>query len=299
VGRVVPGVGVAGTMTLAMVWAADLWQGPARAKFLGRQGAAMSVGGIVVMLGGGALATLHWRGAFAVYLAVIPIAVLALTTLAPHARAVMARQRAETNGPVHEPFPWLALVLVGGLALAFMAMFYVLPTRLPFLLQNLGVESPLATAAIMACMTLASGPGALSYGRIRRHILAMAVFALSFVLMGLGMLIISQATGPGLVVAGTLVAGLGMGPAMPNDTTYLMAYVPPTQRGRASGLLTTAFFAGQFAAPLVAAPLVVAYTLPGAFAALGLAQVVLAIGLATAAVARLGAMPVQAASAQV
>ena len=34
-GRLLLGFGVAGTMTLAMTWAADLWQGPARARFLG------------------------------------------------------------------------------------------------------------------------------------------------------------------------------------------------------------------------------------------------------------------------
>ena len=298
IGRVVLGVGVAGTMTLAMVWATDLWQGPARAEFLGRQGAAMSFGGIVVILAGGALAVLHWRGAFAVYLLVLPIAVLALTTLAPHAKAVRARQRAEA-ARVHEPFPWLALLLVGGLAFAFMAFFYVMPTRLPFLLHDLGTTNTLVTAAIMASITLASIPGALNYGRIRKHMSAMAVFAMSFSLLGTGMVIISQATGPGLVVVGALVAGLGLGPAMPNYTTYLMAFVPPTQRGRASGLLTTAFFAGQFAAPLVAAPLVSAYSLPGAFGALGLAQLVLAAGLAVAAAARLGAMPAPVPSAQV
>jgi MFS family permease len=44
-GRAVLGLGVAGTMTLAMTWGADLWHGEARARFLGRQGAAMSVGG--------------------------------------------------------------------------------------------------------------------------------------------------------------------------------------------------------------------------------------------------------------
>ncbi|MFN7051914.1 MAG: MFS transporter, partial [Gemmobacter sp.] len=44
-GRMLLGFGVAGTMTLGMAWAADLWQGEARAKFMGLQGAAMSGGG--------------------------------------------------------------------------------------------------------------------------------------------------------------------------------------------------------------------------------------------------------------
>ena len=168
-GRVLLGLGVAGTMTLSMAWAADLWQGPARARFLGLQGAARSGGGIVVMLGGGALATLHWRGAFAVYALVLPIAIFAYLMLAPHARARAAKQAAgrgtaAARGPT-EAFPWRAYALVGPLAFVFMASFYVMPTRLPFLLSDLGVHNAALTGAIMASTTLASMPGRCFTGR--------------------------------------------------------------------------------------------------------------------------------------
>ena len=83
IGRVILGLGVAGTMALAMTWGSDLWQGPARARFMGLQGASMSAGGIVVMLLGGAAAAVHWRGAFAVYGIVIPVVIVALIALAP------------------------------------------------------------------------------------------------------------------------------------------------------------------------------------------------------------------------
>jgi fucose permease len=58
-----------------------------------------------------------------------------------------------------------------------------------------------------------------------------------------------------------------------------MAAVPPDLRGRASGLLTTAFFAGQFASPLVSAPLVARFGLEGAFEVLGVVIVVVGAGL--------------------
>ncbi|NUB43082.1 MFS transporter [Fertoebacter nigrum] len=288
-GRAVLGAGVAGTMTLAMAWGADLWQGPARARMMGIQGAAMSFGGIVVMLLGGALATLHWRGAFSVYLLVLPIAALGLVMLAPHARqlrATRATARAEGRAKTTEAFPWAIFAFVGSLAFVFMAIFYVMPTRMPFLLEQLGVSNTFLIGAIMATLTLASMPGALSYGWLRRFVGPMTIFAASFALMGLGMVVISQAGGVAGVVIGTLIAGAGMGPSMPNYTTYFMGHVPASQRGRASGLLTTAFFAGQFAAPLVAAPLVVAFGLQGTFEALGLAQIVLGAGLGVAVLNR-------------
>jgi MFS family permease len=283
VGRLVLGVGVAGTMTLGMAWAADLWQGPARARFLGQQGAAMSGGGIVVMLLGGALATLHWRGAFAVYALVLPIGALALSMLAPYARKLNTDRAVRAASPqsavVADAFPWRAYAFVGTLAFVFMTTFYIVPTRLPFLLHDLGVNSPAIVGAIMASMTLVSIPGALSYGRIRGFLSPISIFALSFALMGSGLFVISQATSMGMVVIGVVLAGIGMGPSMPNYTTYFMGFVPPSQRGRASGLLTTAFFAGQFASPLVTAPLVAAYGLPGAFGIVAIALVVLAAGL--------------------
>ncbi|MDQ1847868.1 MFS transporter [Gemmobacter fulvus] len=282
-GRLVLGFGVAGTMTLSMAWAADLWQGAARERYLGWQGAAMSGGGIVVMLLGGALATLHWRGAFAVYALVLPIAAFALVMLAPHARRLRAERglRVATPSRVEGAFPWRAYAVVGPLAFLFMAAFYVMPTRLPFLLGEIGISNTLAVGALMASMTVAQMPGALLYGRIRRFLSPMAIFAMSYVLMGLGVLIIAQAQGPGLVVAGALVAGIGMGPSLPNYTAYFMGFVPAAQRGRASGLLTTAFFAGQFASPLISAPLVLAYGLRGAFdvMALGLMALGLMLGL--------------------
>jgi MFS family permease len=105
---------------------------------------------------------------------------------------------------------------------------------------------------------------------------AIAVFGWSYVLMGAGIVIVALADGALGMCIGVLVLGAGMGPSMPNYTTYFMATVPPDLRGRASGLLTTAFFAGQFASPLVSAPLVVWFGLEGAFEVLG--AVIIAVG---------------------
>ena len=277
-GRIVLGVGVAGTMVLASTWAADLWQGPARERYLGMQGAAMSAGGIVVILVGGALATLHWRGAFATYLLVVPVTLLALSTLRPHALARAGRPRA--TGPSDEGMPWRAFAFVGTLGFLFMTIFYVMPTRMPFRLSEIGIHNPLAVAGVMSMMTVASVPGALAYGRIRRHLSVMTIFALSWALMAVGMGIVATSQGVGAMALGAAVMGLGMGPSMPNYMTYWMNVVPPMLRGRASGLLTIAFFSGQFASPLVSAPLVAQWGLGGAFGVLALAEGVLAAGLA-------------------
>ena len=280
VGRLALGLGVAGTMNLGMTWASDLWQGPARARFLGRQGAAISVAGIVFMLLGGALASLHWRGAFAVYALILPIAALAWLVLGPQARAMAAgRERPQASRASTERFPWAAYAFIAPLAFLFQVAFYVTPTRLPFHLEALGTTSPLVVGALMAALVTVSAPVSLMYGRIRAWFSAMVIFGCSFVLIGASFLAHALATDWQGVLLGSLIGGLGMGISMPNYTTWFMARVPASMRGRASGLLTTAFFLGQFASPLASAPLVATFGLAGTFAAVGIGLVVLGLGL--------------------
>jgi MFS family permease len=135
----------------------------------------------------------------------------------------------------------------------------------------------------MASLTLAMMPGSLAYGRVRRHLSPMAIFALGFGMMGLGMAVISASGSLLGAWLGVMVGGLGMGPMMPNFVTYFMGFVPRAAQGRASGLLTTAFFAGQFAAPLLAAPLVLAFGLDGTFLALAAILAVVSLALAARA----------------
>jgi MFS family permease len=295
IGRLALGLGVAGTMNLGMTWASDLWQGPERARFLGMQGAAISGAGIVFMLLGGALASLHWRGAFAVYILILPIAALAFLALAPHARRIRdERSRPQTIRSTDDRFPWAAYAFIAPLAFLFQAAFYITPTRLPFHLETLGVHSPMVVGALMAALVTVSAPVSLMYGRIRARLSAMTIFGLSFVLIGLGFVSHSLATDWHGVLAGSLIAGLGMGISMPNYTTWFMARVPASMRGRASGLLTTAFFMGQFASPLVSAPLVAWFGLAGTFAAVGIALVALGVGLWVANTLRPEPTPLEA-----
>ncbi|MGL4234952.1 MFS transporter [Tabrizicola sp.] len=277
-GRLALGLGVAGTMTLGMTWASDLWQGAERARFLGLQGAAISVAGIVFMLFGGLLASLHWRGAFAVYALILPVAALALMALAPYARRLQAERTAPAKGGT-ERFPWAAFAFIGTLAFLFQAAFYLTPTRLPFHLEALGTTSPLIISALLAAQVMVSAPVSLKYGQIRQRLSAMTIFGLSFGLIGAGFLIHALADDWRGVLAGAVIVGFGLGISMPNYMNWFMARVPVSMRGRASGLLTMAFFLGQFASPLVSAPLVAWFSLAGAFAAVGGALVVLGLGL--------------------
>jgi MFS family permease len=272
-GRLVLGVGVAGTMTLAFTWASDLWQGAARARFLGRQGAAVSAGGIAFMLLGGMASSVHWRGAFAVYALVLPVAGFALWAL----RDARGSGTAEPQGGVPGGFPLRAYAFVATLAFLLMVGFYMVPTRLPYVLRAMGVANPAHAGAIMATTTLIALPFSLAFGRIRARFPAVALFGWSLGMIGLGLCIISVAQQPVTVVVATMAIGSGLGLAMPNAMSWFMAQVPANWRGRASGLLTMAFFTGQFASPLISALLVAHQGLAASFAIEGSALMAVAL----------------------
>lgn len=279
VGRILLGIGVAGTMTIATMLAAEFWTGQARVQFMGRQAAAISAGGIVFLLLGGFLAELSWRGPFLIYLLALPFALLAWTLL-PKRKGQASRTSDKT------PLDWAVIARIGSLAFFTMTMFYIIPTRLPFLMAEIGITSPSASGVAIAAVTATSIVSALGFPRLRARLSPVAIFGISFLLMALAYGLIATATGLPQVMAGTLIAGLGLGATMPNQNSWLMAEVPEAARGRAAGILTTLVFAGQFAAPLVAGGLASIISLSAVFALFALALAAVGLTLFTAGLLR-------------
>ena len=53
-----------------------------------------------------------------------------------------------------------------------------------------------------------------------------------------------------------VIAGIGFGLYVPNHSAWILAVVSPKRRGVGVGIVTTAMFLGQFAAPIVAVPVI-------------------------------------------
>ncbi|MEM8572697.1 MAG: MFS transporter [Pseudomonadota bacterium] len=260
-GRFLLGVGVAGTLTIATQIAADHWHGPDRARFIGWQGAAISACGILSLLAGGALAELSWSAPFGIYLIALPVAVFAWRALP---RRTGTSERVQTAGKVAS-FPLRLLALTGGLIFLTMVFILLAATRLPFLLNDIGITSPGLIGVTLALMTVASFPGGFFYGHIRTRFEPPMIAAAALVLMGTGFVLIAQAQALPLVIAGILTTGAGLGMIIPNQNVWLMAHVPETARGRASGLMTMLLFGGQFASPFVSAAVPTFTDLTGVF----------------------------------
>ena len=101
---------------------------------------------------------------------------------------------------------------------------------------------------------------------------------LAFGLSGVGIVGMGLAATVPLVIASAVVTGLGNGLLLPSLLTWALGSLGFEQRGRGTGVWTSAVFIGQFVCPLVV------LALSGAVRGLGSALVVVgAVSLATAA----------------
>lgn len=263
--RVALGLAVAVLMTGATALIGDTFHGRAREAFMGVQASFMGFGGVVFLTLGGALADVHWRAPFAIYLASLLVLVLMGAIL-------REPDPSEPNGRAHGPQappagPEVPPVLLYALAALTFATFYQTPTLMPFRLEEMGLEDRALGGAIIATLPLTAAVSALFYGRVRRHLSAPGIMAAGFSLFGAGYLGVAHATSPYVAWAWLAASGAGLGWTMPNLSVWLLSIVPAGRRGRAVGGLTAGVFIGQFIAPVAAQPVVAMAGLSGAFAA--------------------------------
>ncbi|MGH8876516.1 MAG: MFS transporter [Stackebrandtia sp.] len=255
VGRFVLGLGIALIMTSATALIGDLFDEAARQKLLGQQFAATTAGGVIFLLGGGALASLDWRAAFLIYTvgAVMIAPVLAFIPIVRTGAAERSESASDVSATAR-----LGTWLIAPVAAMFaaQALFYILPTQLPGMMQDEFGLGPFAAAMVIAVMSLAMAPSSLAYRHLKRLGSSAMLVAISFVFSAAGFALLALADQVWLVVAGLLVLATGMGFSGPNISNWIVSTAPAAVRGRATGMLTTGLFLGQFLSPIATQPLI-------------------------------------------
>lgn len=275
VGRAALGLAVGGIMTATTALVGDFFQGPARDRYMGLQQAFVGIGGTIFLTGGGFLAEVHWRGPFLIYTVAVLLLPAAIAFL-PEPRRV--RHAAPVAGEGTLGGRKIALLGVLFLAAAVnMIAFYMIPTQLPFYLEELGFGAPSLAGAAIGAGQIVGVVSALAFAPFRRLLGIMGVFCLGFVSAGLSFLLLSTAESYASVIVAMAVSGICMGTIMPNFAAAAMLLAPPALRGRISGLLVSGIFIGQFLSPIVSQPLIGARGYDGAYAIVGV--VVLVFGV--------------------
>ena len=186
----------------------------------------------------------------------------------------------EAKGP-DEGFGPPRRTIAGVYAIAFAAMvfFFVFPVQLPFHLTALGAASNTQIALALALQTLVSVIVALRYQRLQARLSHRGIFAIVFVTLGAGHLIVAATPTFALVILGSMIAGLGLGLLAPNLGAMVALTVPARVRGRAMGGLTAAVFLGQFSSPLVLQPVLQQSGIVATFWVAGIGSLVAAVVL--------------------
>jgi MFS family permease len=171
----------------------------------------------------------------------------------------------------------VGVTLLGGL------IFYILIVELSFKLDDIGVTSTATIGAASAVASLGTAAGAFLFGRLARLGAAVMV-PLAFALSGIGLAGLALAPAVPVVVVCAVVTGFGNGLLLPAMLTWALGSLTFEQRGRGTGIWTSALFIGQFICPLAV------LGLGGAISGLNSALLVLgAVALIAAAGVRLSA----------
>ncbi|WP_114417912.1 MFS transporter [Marinospirillum perlucidum] len=275
--RALLGIGVAGIMGLATTLIGDYFSGQERQSFMGLQGSFMALGGVVFVNLGGLLALWSWRANFLIYLFSLVVLLLAWLYLRePGQSEDQEAGEQETSGG----FPLARVLPVYCLGFVAMALFYLLPAQMPFLLAERFAANSLETAWVIAVSTLSGAVAGFLFGRIKNLISHALIYALALVLFGVGYWLVAEVASYPLLLLAVLMSGFGAGLTFPAGNHWLLTLAPLAYRGRVMGGFSSVFFMGQFLSPLLAAPVEAYSGLEGVFRtaawlALGLALLLL------------------------
>jgi MFS family permease len=273
VSRVLVGLTEAAIMTCCTTLLADYFHGSQRDRYFGLQVVFTTVAATLFFALGGALGAENWRTPFWLYAVSLPLAYFAARSIwqpAPQAQVRTGKLPA---------LPWRQLAAPVGVTLLGGLVFYVLIVELSFKLDDIGVDSPATIGAVSAVASLGTAVGAFLFGRLAKLGPATLV-PLAFGVSGLGLIGLALAPSVPLVVVTAVVTGFGNGLLLPSLLTWALGALTFEQRGRATGVWTSALFIGQFVCPLVVLGLSGALTgLAAALAVLGAVAVVAAVGV--------------------
>lgn len=269
VGRAVLGFAVALIMTSSTALIGDYFEEKARHKFMSKQGLAVGIGGILFITAGGLLAQMHWSYPFAIYF--IPLLFFPLLF-----KSLYEPERSKKTAEAELEVKLLPVYLTGFFV---MVLFYMLPTQLPYLIVNeLGGKAQTVGFVIATAMTF-NALTSMQYSKIKARLSYMQIYAATFLLFAIGLFFISQARNIAGLFWATTPIGMAFGLLLVNTNAWFLSLVPPSKRGRASGLLTSSFFLGQFASPLLFEPIVAKYDIQGLFLIISVVSVFVSAAL--------------------
>lgn len=245
--RCVVGIAEAGVMTASTALICDYFDGQRRAHWLSVQFGSAAVVSTVCFVLAGFLGGYGWRAPFLAYGATalfIPLVLLII--FEPSATGMYSVSRVSASGKLFTP----RFIACLGLTLLFGVLFYITPVHISLVFNARGFTDPQTLGLASAVGSVGLVTGATLFRLLSQRaigaLLGLAMFAQA---IGFAVLYTQPALSSGIV--GMFVNNVGCGISLPLVLAFTMSRLGNDNRGRASGVWTSAFFVGQFACPLV------------------------------------------------
>jgi len=260
--RFMLGIAIATLMIVSTSLIGDYFQGEARHKFMGQQGAFISLGGVVFVVGGGILSDINWRYSFAIYTIGFLLIPLVYTFL---------NEKVIENFVVEDDSDLNAnLFFIYFLAFLLMLVFYILPTQIPFLIMNHFNASGTMAGAIIATAFISNGIGAITFRKFKQRFTHAQIYIIGMIIIGFGFIGIGLVHNVYFFFLTSPIMGFGGGILMTNMTAWMLSRTHHTQRIHKSAYLTSALFLGQFFSPIIFHPVVSYFSIEYFFTVVGI-----------------------------
>lgn len=246
--RAVLGVAEAVIITCCTTLIGDYFPGARRDRYLGLQVAVTSLAATVFFVVGGGLGETGWRTPFWLYAVGFLLAPLVALLLPPVRPGTAGAVTASAGRP---SVPWGRLALPLALTLIGAVLFYVVPTQMSFVLDELGVRSTQTIGLVTGAAALATAIGGFLAGRFAASRMRV-LLPVEFGIAGAGLLLLGAAGGSvALATTGAIVTSIGVGLLLPTLLIWTMGLLEISFRGAGTGAWNTTFFLGQFLSPLL------------------------------------------------
>jgi predicted MFS family arabinose efflux permease len=235
-------------------------------------------GSVLTLPIAGAVADTGWRNAFLIFLALVPLVLLALVrSLPPPAReATPGAARPQTFGGLPRiPLALLVIAIANGLALNLAGIFY------SFYFTELGVKEVSTISLLLMYQALVGGVATLLFGRAHKRFSSTTIFIVCMACTALGLGTQGLTNDWRIAGASLTLTGIAMGWLVANISTTTIALVDEHQRGAALGIVRAVSALATLLG--ISQPLQTALGIKGIFLSVATLCALVMVGLVTGA----------------
>jgi len=293
--RAFMGLSIAGIMTTLYTLIADYFEVEKRGRFLGLANGISLWGSVAFLYIVAPLATKSWHQPFILYgvaFIVLVMAVISIfdmpkeepfvTGLAEEPVTEVATDTPAEDTPVGTPsYPKALIFMIYSIVFISITLVSLMFIKLQDIVFPKFTKTDIyyLITAIAVFLALGASGSMFVYARIKKYLHFQLIYAIIFVVIGIGFLLISKTNSYPVFLVGCGIAGLGYGFVAPNTSLWLMQITPPVLVARFMGFFTSLFFLAIFISPNLTAIVLSYVDVPTTFLIYGIVLLVLSVGL--------------------